>query len=546
MAARTIRSLSLLATSRTDHPPPSSPLPPHPNTTQLLTDYFGADDAALDPNERFLKDYFAKKKWLQDEDDDDDDDDDHDDEEEEDGDGGDGDGDGEDGGRKPPRDDRNHHPRHQQQPDDDEDAAFLERADQFEHGYNFRFEQPGAAQIVGHPRVIEDAVRKKDDKRARKRREKAERKVADEAARREEVKRLKNLKKAEIQDKLLAVQQVAGVAAPDASLVDALLEGDFDPDEYDRRMAKAFGEEYYDEAAAAEEAAVAEDEEAVLRDDRAARLLRQAGALDSDDEREAEVPIGYRRGGKGDDDDDEDDNDDSKAAAAADARASVSQLMEEYYNLDYEGTAGGIKTRFKYREVAPDTVGLTIDEILTLPDKVLNSIASLKHVAAPYREGKLRPNYKALQAVRAERAQHAGKRRRPPPSVAGGGGMRLEREGDADNKPWHTKWKAGGGAGVGAPEQPKAKPDAQAARAASFAPLSLGSGVRAGGGGGHRDKQQQHQHGDRPAKKAKQHGRGDGNDGAAAPGSPSTPALTKAQRKNMKRAMKRAAERQKA
>jgi protein KRI1 len=512
------RSLSRAhATTPTRQPPfLPSPLPPPPHTTQLLTDYFGADDEALDPNERFLKDYFAKKKWLQDDDDDD--------SYEEDGkDDADADADADD------------HPR---PADDDEDAAFLERADQFEHGYNFRFEQPGAAQIVGHPRVIEDVVRKKDDKRARKRREKAERKAAEEAERREEVKRLKNLKKAEIQDKLLAVQQVAGVAAPDASLVDALLEGDFDPDEYDRRMAKAFGEQYYDdeEAAAAE---VAEDGEAVLHDARAAALLRQAGAVDSDDEREAEVPIGLRRRqGRGGG---EDAGDDGKvAAAAAEARASVSQLMEEYYNLDYEGTAGGLKTRFKYREVAADTVGLTIDEILTLPDKVLNSIASLKHVAAPYREGKLRPNYKALQAVRAERAEKGGgsgggKRRRPPTGPA----VRLEREGGGGggDKPWHARWKAGHGQAeeqqAPTPKQYRPPPPVAAAdaRAASFAPLSLagvggGAGGRNGGCGGN----------DRPAKKAKKD-----SDAAAAPAAAAP--LTPAQKKNLRRSMKRAAER---
>ena len=48
---------------------------------------------------------------------------------------------------------------------------------------------------------IEGSVRKEDDRRKRQRAEKAERQAAAEEPRRAEVRRLKNLKKAEIEDK---------------------------------------------------------------------------------------------------------------------------------------------------------------------------------------------------------------------------------------------------------------------------------------------------------------------------------------------------------
>ena len=48
---------------------------------------------------------------------------------------------------------------------------------------------------------IEGTVRKEDDRRKRQRAEKAERQAAAEEQRRAEVRRLKNLKKAEIEDK---------------------------------------------------------------------------------------------------------------------------------------------------------------------------------------------------------------------------------------------------------------------------------------------------------------------------------------------------------
>lgn len=48
---------------------------------------------------------------------------------------------------------------------------------------------------------VEGTVRKEDDRRKRKRQEKAERLAAEEEQRRAEVRRLKNLKKAEIEEK---------------------------------------------------------------------------------------------------------------------------------------------------------------------------------------------------------------------------------------------------------------------------------------------------------------------------------------------------------
>lgn len=74
---------------------------------------------------------------------------------------------------------------------------------------------------------------------------------AEDAQRREEVKRLKNLKRQEIEARLSAIQEVAGrptaeAEAVDEELLDQLLQGDFDPAQYDELMARAFGQEYYD------------------------------------------------------------------------------------------------------------------------------------------------------------------------------------------------------------------------------------------------------------------------------------------------------------
>lgn len=81
-------------------------------------------------------------------------------------------------------------------------------------------------------------------KRARQQRE--ERGAAEAAARKEELKRLKNVKKKELHEKLERIKEMAGSldGAKLQQMVD--LDDDFDPAAYDKQMREMFGEEYYE------------------------------------------------------------------------------------------------------------------------------------------------------------------------------------------------------------------------------------------------------------------------------------------------------------
>lgn len=46
--------------------------------------------------------------------------------------------------------------------------------------------------------------------------------------------------------RLQRIKEIAGPSGQDDAALDALMEGDFDPDQYDKQMAAAFGDDYYE------------------------------------------------------------------------------------------------------------------------------------------------------------------------------------------------------------------------------------------------------------------------------------------------------------
>ncbi|GIL45728.1 hypothetical protein Vafri_2894 [Volvox africanus] len=380
---------------------------------QLIEAYFGPG-AELNPDDKFLKEYIMNKGWV-----------DRDDDyipsyREVVGDDGDEGTAGED-------------------VDADEDEKYLREMDAFEAKYNFRYEEPGADRIITHPRNIEGIVRKPDEKRKRQRDAKKQRLEEAADAARDEVKRLKNLKKQEIESKLDKLRNVAGAAAPAPASLDDILEGDFDPEEWDKKMGAAFDDDYY----------AVEEDLGDLKDD----LDLLGEDMDEDDDggddggddgtvrfrtlqrkmKEVDALSEEAQGGEG--------------TAAPDSetvarqRAELQRLLEEYYKLDYEDNVGGIKTRFRYKEVPANTFGLNVDEILRIDDKALNQVVGIKRLA-PYRDdlNKLRPNYKALEMIKDGLANDKGQRRQSKKREwqkrsSGGrqGGQWWREKGDGDS-----------------------------------------------------------------------------------------------------------------
>ena len=125
--------------------------------------------------------------------------------------------------------------------------------DHFEQKYNFRFEEPNAATIVSHARNVgeEETMRRKDSSRKLARERANERKQELKKQKKDEIARLKALKREEIIDKLKRADHLSkGNLFADKNLVERVqkeLETEFIPDVYDKTMSKMFSERYYED-----------------------------------------------------------------------------------------------------------------------------------------------------------------------------------------------------------------------------------------------------------------------------------------------------------
>lgn len=320
--------------------------------SKKLEDYFGKKDDELDENEKFLKEFFLNEGWID--------------------------------------KDRNRVPSYREVVGLDEDEEHVEEQDDFEKEYNFRFQENAGAQVMGNPRIVEGSVRKKGEVRKTQRQKKAERLAEERKAREEELKRLKNLKKKEIIEKLEKIRTVAGANTLLTSIGEDDIEEDFDPNEYDRKMQEAFGDSYYQE----EDAEIGNE------------LEEDEGIIEKPNFDEEDEDLGLPKdwGKKG-----------GFAAVHKAQKVSfkdkiaVDKNLDEYYKLDYEDMIGDLPTRFKYREVKPNTYGLDVVDILTAEDKELNQHVSIKKLA-PYRgEEWEAPKYSTLsQKARKKQALQDG------------------------------------------------------------------------------------------------------------------------------------------
>ncbi|BGP21708.1 KRR1 interacting protein 1 [Rhodotorula toruloides] len=288
---------------------------------------------------------------------------------------------------------------------DDVDDEFEEKAEEFEHRYNFRFEENGAADIVTHSRSVgATSVRKPTtavSARARAREAAKERKEQEKLQRKEELNRLKALRRKEIEGKLQQLVEAAGEGTKGLEEID--LDGEWDEAKHDEAMRKVYGDDY-DNMEDADFKPTWDDDIDITdivgpdASDDGDMPIASTSALPADGDvemEEAEEPVrkkskkdkkGKRKGEKRDEDGLPTELIETVKASGDSTKAEeADRILDEYYALDYEDKIGDIKTRFKYAKVPAQSFNLTPEEILLATDAELNAFMSLKKMA-PYRQ----------------------------------------------------------------------------------------------------------------------------------------------------------------
>ncbi|XP_032674778.1 protein KRI1 homolog isoform X2 [Odontomachus brunneus] len=276
-----------------------------------------------------------------------------------------------------------------------EDEKNIEKQEEFEHKYNFRFEEPDQEFIKRYPRTMENSMRRKDTRRAQKRAEIRERKEEEKQRKREELKQLKALKRKEIEEKIEKLKEITGNDDMRFDSVD--FDTDFDPNEYDKKMKELFNEEYY---------AGTEDMKPEFPD--IDEELDIENTWDNYDPNANEIDTPHEETHCEDPDFNMDADYDGSQDLQSELvestrkrkkkrRSKFAMLMakkkpkfdpkqfplyeeyfDQYYSLDYEDMIGDLPCRFKYRKVVPNDYGLSVEEILMADDKELNKWCSLK------------------------------------------------------------------------------------------------------------------------------------------------------------------------
>lgn len=265
------------------------------------------------------------------------------------------------------------------------DEEELEKQAEFEHKYNFRFEEPDSEFIKRYPRTIENSVRRTDDRRKEKRLEVKDRKQKEKEQKMRELEMLSNLRKREIEEKIQKLKLVTG--DEEIAFNDDDLEGDFDPEAYDRKMQAIFNSEYYQ----VDEGETKPECPAELEDLQVEDYDVYDPTANADDDQDV---VGHCE--------DDDFNMDADYDPEQQKKAFQSELIEntrdrrkrkrrrskfvemlqtkkpvfdpkdhesfgayldEYYKLDYEDVIADTPCRFKYSQTVPNDFGLSVEEV---------------------------------------------------------------------------------------------------------------------------------------------------------------------------------------
>ncbi|ODV85339.1 hypothetical protein CANARDRAFT_28600 [[Candida] arabinofermentans NRRL YB-2248] len=281
---------------------------------------------------------------------------------------------------------------------EEDDDEFDEAAERFENAYNFRFEDPNGADIISYARSQATMRRENTNSRKRQREKLNEDKRKENEAKLELLKKKKSKKVNEVMSRLKQIREAVGEDVPEETITkvfgESLLADEFNVADWDAKMAQIFDEQYYD---AGDKKPEWDDDDELMQgfkgdesdksDDDEEEVYADADQTEEKEEAEVETKSTESKSKRSKKKEEKlsskQGKNKLKSVAETFVNANSVQLLEQV-----EEERGRKKEKdtvsFKYREVSPESFGLSTREILLAEDKDLNEFIGLKKFA-PYR-----------------------------------------------------------------------------------------------------------------------------------------------------------------
>lgn len=283
------------------------------------------------------------------------------------------------------------------QVDKDDEQNFDDAVDDFERAYNFRYEDPSSAEIVSYARNQATLRRGKTSARQREREKKHAAKEKEKQELEKALQQKKTGKLNKVIDRLSKIKEAVGDDVSDEVIQrvfgDSLLNDDFDDTDWDSKMAEIFDEQYYGNEVTKPEWDENDDIMGEFHQEKEEKEAAEDGEDDMDEDKqdqpEQEEPAKPK-------------SKKEKLKEKKEAKKEKHSVREKAEKLveanklrlkeEVEEERGRDKNKdaekFKYREVSPESFGLSTREIFLADDSDLNKLISIKKFA-PYRPKEL-------------------------------------------------------------------------------------------------------------------------------------------------------------
>ncbi|BAP71909.1 protein KRI1 [Kluyveromyces marxianus] len=271
---------------------------------------------------------------------------------------------------------------------EEDDEEFEDAVEEFEKAYNFRYEDPNAAEIVSYARTQATLRRAATSSRRRKRDEERALKAKEEEEKQKAVQKKKKEKINQLTDVLEQVKKEYGADIKEEhvkALTDTLINGSFEDGKWDEVIGTIFNDEFYNQE---EKPTWNEDDEIM------GEFYSEQGANQEDEGEEISDSEEHKRK-KSKKEKIEEKKGKKKEKkqlqemvekAVDERKLDIIDQVEEERGRSKEKDS---EIKFRYREVSPESFGLTTREIFTADDADLNEFIGLKKFA-PYRPKELR------------------------------------------------------------------------------------------------------------------------------------------------------------